>query len=79
MLNLLLTYLRLEPSHDQDEGFIGKLVLWTRRQARYHGAIAKLRRLDNADLDELGIGRVDFPELAMRHTSGAAPLMRPYR
>ena len=79
MLNLLLTYLRLEPSHDHDEGFLGKLASWACRQARYHGAIAMLRRLDNADLDELGIGRVDFPDLAMRYASGAAPLMRPYR
>lgn len=79
MLNLLLTYLRLEPARDHDEGLLGKLALWTRRQARYAIAMAKLRRLENADLDEMGIGRVDFPELAMRYASGAEPLMRPYR
>jgi uncharacterized protein YjiS (DUF1127 family) len=79
MLNLLLTLVPAPSSDDRDEGFLGKLALWTRRQIRYRTAISKLRRLDNDDLDELGIGRADFPELAWRHVNGAAPLMRPYR
>ena len=79
MLNLLLTYLRLEPSHDHDEGFLGKLALWARWQARYGIAMARLRRLDDRDLDDLGIGPAHLPQLAWRHASGLAPLMRPYR
>jgi uncharacterized protein YjiS (DUF1127 family) len=79
MLNLLLTLVPTLPSKDRDEGFLGKLALWAGRQIRYRTAIAKLRRLDNDDLDELGISRADFPELAWRHVNGAAPLLRPYR
>jgi uncharacterized protein YjiS (DUF1127 family) len=57
----LLTLLPTAPANDHDEGFLGKLALRLHREVRYHRAIAKLRRLNNDDLDELGIGRVDFP------------------
>jgi uncharacterized protein YjiS (DUF1127 family) len=81
MLNLLLALVpttELAPD-DHDEGFLGKLILWARRQVLYRGAIATLRRLDDHDLADLGIARADFPELARRHVDGAAPLVRPYR
>lgn len=78
MLNLLLALLPA-PADDRDEGFLGKLALWFRHQARYHKAMVELRRLDDRDLDDLGIGRCDFPELATRHATGAAPLRRGYR
>lgn len=79
MLHLLLTLLPTAPTDDHDEGFLGKLALWARRQVRYGIAMAKLRRLDNRDLDDLGIGRADLPELAWRHACGLPPLTRPYR
>ena len=64
---------------DADEGVLGKLVLWARQKIRYHRALNELRRLDDRDLDDIGLARIDFPELAWRHATGAAPLTRPYR
>jgi uncharacterized protein YjiS (DUF1127 family) len=81
MLNLFLALIpapMLAPA-DHDEGFVGKLVLWGRQQVRYQRALGELRRLDERDLEDLGIGPGDFPELAWRHVNGAAPLVRPYR
>ena len=63
---------------DADEGFLGKLVLWARRKIRYERALNELHSLDDRDLDDLGLARIDFPELAWRHAIGAPPLMRPY-
>lgn len=60
----------------EEEGFLGKLLLWVRRQIRYNRALHELRRLDDRDLDDIGIARVDFPELAWRHAIGAEPLGR---
>jgi uncharacterized protein YjiS (DUF1127 family) len=61
---------------DAGEGFLGKLALWARQRVRYHRALRELRRLDDRDLDDLNIARVDFPELARRHATGAEPLAR---
>ena len=80
MLNLavacLPTFFRDPP--DADEGFLGKLVLWARRKIRYERAMSELYRLDDRDLDDIGLARIDFPELAWRHATGAPPLTRPY-
>jgi uncharacterized protein YjiS (DUF1127 family) len=59
---------------EAEEGFLGKLVLWARIRVRYERALRALHRLDERDLDDLGIARVDFPQLAWRHATGAAPL-----
>jgi uncharacterized protein YjiS (DUF1127 family) len=61
---------------DAEEGFLGKLILWTRQRIRYHRALHELHQLDDRDLDDLNIARVDFPELAWRHATGAEPLAR---
>jgi uncharacterized protein YjiS (DUF1127 family) len=52
---------------EADEGFLGKLVLWTGERIRYHRALRELRRLDDRDLDDLNLARIDLPELARRH------------
>ena len=80
MLNLAVAYLPslLGDPRDADEGFLGKLVLWARRKIRYQRALNELHRLDDRDLDDLGVGRGDFPELARRHATGLPPLARPY-
>ena len=46
---------------------LGKLVLWAGEQIRYHRALRELRRLDDRDLDDLNLARIDLPELARRH------------
>ena len=82
MLNLVLALIPMpeRPSGgDDDPGVVGKLILWGRRHGRYRRAPHELRRLDDRDLDDLGIGRADLPEMAWRHATGAAPVMRPYR
>ena len=61
---------------DAEEGVLGKLILWARQRIRYHRALHELRQLDDRDLDDLAIARVDFPELARRHATGAEPLAR---
>lgn len=84
MLNLALVLLPPPDARQPDafwggteeEGFLGKLLLWVRRQIRYNRALHELRRLDDRDLDDIGIARVDFPELAWRHAIGAEPLSR---
>jgi uncharacterized protein YjiS (DUF1127 family) len=78
MLNLAFALLpSLVPDkRDAEEGFLGKLVLWTRQRIRYHRALHELHQLDNRDLDDLDLARVDFPELAWRHAIGAEPLAR---
>ena len=53
-------------------------MLWARQKIRYQRALNELHRLDDRDLDDLGLARIDFPELAWRHATGAPPLMRPY-
>jgi uncharacterized protein YjiS (DUF1127 family) len=69
MLNLASALIpSLAPDRrDAEEGFLGKLVLWTRQRVRYHRALRELRRLDDRDLDDLGLGRADLPGLARRH------------
>ena len=54
-------------------------MLWARQKIRYHRALNELHRLDDRDLDDINIARIDFPELAWRHATGAAPLARPHR
>ena len=78
MLNLafaLIPSLGPDP-RDAEEGFLGKLVLWARQRIRYHRALQELRKLDDRDLDDINVARVDFPELAWRHATGAEPLRR---
>ena len=80
MLNLVLAYIPalLGDTRDAEEGFLGKLVLWARQRIRYQRALNELHRLDDRDLDDLGLARIDFPALAWRHATGAAPITRPY-
>jgi uncharacterized protein YjiS (DUF1127 family) len=78
MLNLALTMI---PSPGPDrceagESALGKLLLWARRRISYQRALNELHRLDDRDLDDLNLARVDFPELAWRHATGAEPLAR---
>jgi uncharacterized protein YjiS (DUF1127 family) len=79
-VNLALAYIPslLRDMRHAEEGFLGKLVLWARQKIRYHRALNELHRLDDRDLDDLDIARIDFPALAWRHATGAAPLTRPY-
>jgi uncharacterized protein YjiS (DUF1127 family) len=81
MLSLLLAYnpALLGGTRDAKEGVLGRLALWARRQIRYRRALHELHRLDDRDLDDLDLARIDFPELAWRHATGAAPILRPYR
>ncbi len=76
MLNLFLAMLPTPSSirGDGDEGFLGKLALRSLEAIRYRRALFTLGRLDDRDLDDLGIDRSDFPDLARRHAMGAAPL-----
>jgi uncharacterized protein YjiS (DUF1127 family) len=78
MLNLAFALIpSLGPDRrDAEEGFLGKLVLWARQRIRYHRALHELQRLDDRDLDDIDLARVDFPELAWRHATGAEPLIR---
>jgi len=77
MLNLLLSVLARHAAPARvNDGFLGKLLLWTRRQFRYNRALAELRRLDQRDLDDLNLGRADLPLLAHLHAVGAAPVLR---
>ena len=78
MLNLAFALIpSLGPDRrDAEEGFLGKLVLWARQRIRYHRALHELQRLDDRDLDDINVARVDFPELAWRHATGAEPLRR---
>ena len=43
----------------------------------YQRALNELHRLDDRDLDDIGIARIEFPELAWRHAIGTPPLLRP--
>ena len=76
MLNFAVAYIPalLRNKRDAEEGLLGKLVLWARQKIRYHRALNELHRLDDRDLDDLGLARVDFPELAWRHVTGAEPV-----
>ena len=80
MLNLATAYIPslLRETPDAKEGVLGKLMLWARQRIRYERALNELHRLDDRDLDDLGLARIDFPELAWRHATGAPPLTRPY-
>ena len=83
MFNLALALIP-SPGPDErrdaaEEGFLGKLALRARRRVRYRRALDELHRLDDRDLDDLDLARVDFPELAWRHATGAEPLARPRR
>ena len=80
MLNLISAYLPalLGGPRDADEGVLGKLVLWARQRIRYQRALHELHQLDDRDLDDLNLARVDFPELAWRHAAGAEPVTRLY-
>ena len=67
-----------------DEGFLRKRVrrVWARAgeriryQIRYSRALHQLHKLDERDLDDLNLARVDFPELAHRHATGAPAVAR---
>jgi len=78
MLNLAFALVpSLGPdTRDAEEGFLGKLVLAARQRVRYQHALRELRRLDDRDLDDIDVARGDFPELAWRHATGAAPRVR---
>ena len=80
MLNLAVAYVPalLRDKRNAEEGFLGKLVLWARQKIRYHRALNDLYRLDDRDLDDIDLARVDFPALAWRHATGAEPLTRPF-
>ena len=80
MHNLAIAYLPAlrRDTPDAEDGLLGRLVLWARQKIHYQRALNELHRLDDRDLDDLGIGRGDFPELARRHASGLPPLARPY-
>ena len=78
MLNLafaLIPSLSSAP-RDAEEGFLGKLILGVRQQIRYRRALHELHQLDDCDLDDINIARVDFPALAWRHATSAEPLAR---
>ncbi len=81
MLNLAFALIpSLGPdARDEEEGFLGKLVLWAGQRVRYQHALRELHRLDDRDLDDIDVARADFPELAWRHATGAEPLTRPHR
>jgi uncharacterized protein YjiS (DUF1127 family) len=80
MLNLATAYIPslLRDTRDAEDGFLGKLVLWARQKIRYQRALSELHRLDDRDLNDLGLARIDFPALAWRHATGAAPPARPH-
>lgn len=76
MLNLafaLVPSLRPAPGH-APLSRLGMLARWVRERSRYRQALRELNRLDGGDLDEIGLGRADFPQLAERHAAGLAPL-----
>jgi uncharacterized protein YjiS (DUF1127 family) len=86
MINLAFTLIpSLDPQTRRDvsqleleDGFLRKLVLSVRQRIRYGRALYELHRLDDRDLDDIGIARIDFPELAWRHATGAELLTRPH-
>ena len=80
MLNLGLAYIPtlFGNKPDAEEGFLGRLALWARQKIRYRRALNELYRLDDRDLDDIDLARVDFPALAWRHATGAEPLTRPF-
>jgi uncharacterized protein YjiS (DUF1127 family) len=44
-----------------------RLVERLAEEWRYRAALRQLARLDDRDLDDIGIGRVELPALARRH------------
>ena len=80
MLNLATTYFSamMRDKDSAGEGCLGKLIVWARQKIRYERALNELHRLDERDLDDLGIARGDFPALAWRHATGAEPLQPRY-
>ncbi len=60
----------------QSTSFISRLtaavLLRGRQELAYYRALRELGRLDDRDLDDLAIGRADFPELAWRHALAVA-------
>lgn len=61
---------------DTLSGLVGKAVRRLGTGARYVRALRELNRLDDRDLDDLALGRQDLPALALRHATGAAPVVR---
>src|SRR4051794_18226064 len=57
----------------RDEGLWRRLRARVGEELRYRRALRELRRLDDRDLDDINIARVDFPELARRHAREAGP------
>ena len=81
MLTLAFTLIPSPDSHakptllaEAGQGSLGQLIRWVRQQVRYRRALHELRQLDDRDLDDIGIARLDFPELAWRHVTGAEAL-----
>lgn len=66
MLNLVFDLVSSPAAdkRDAEEGFLGKLVLWTQQRVRYSRGLHELRRLSDRDLDDINIVRIDLPELA---------------
>jgi uncharacterized protein YjiS (DUF1127 family) len=81
MLYLALALIPLPASGERyaEDGLLGKLALRLRERIRYSHALRELHRLDDRDLEDIGIARVDFPELAWRHATGAEPRLRRQR
>ena len=73
MLNLAFAQIP-SPGSPANQKPLGPLAAWLDQRARYRQAMRELHRLDNRDLDELAIGRADFPALAERHAAHLAPL-----
>jgi uncharacterized protein YjiS (DUF1127 family) len=53
------------------------VLRWLREQIRYARAMHELNGLEADTLDDIGIAREQFPELARRHARGLPPLERP--
>jgi uncharacterized protein YjiS (DUF1127 family) len=64
---------RLDAPTDENLALRLALWVWARlgERVRYHRALHQLRRLDDRDLDDIDIARVDFPGLARRHAGMA--------
>jgi uncharacterized protein YjiS (DUF1127 family) len=75
MLNLAPVPMPSSPvKHEAEQSLLDKLVLWGCQQRHYRRALHELHQLNDRDLDDINIARVDFPELAWRHATGAEPL-----
>ena len=49
-----------------------RLGAWFDEQRRYHETLRELRRLDDRELDDIGIARRDIPSIARKSAATAA-------